>query len=50
MADFHSAPRSTLLADGANENPEDNKSEEMPEETMEKTPIEEGIVETDLSE
>lgn len=53
MAEFHSAPRSTLLADGAdgaNENPEDNKSEEMPEETMKKTPIEEDIVETDLSE
>ena len=49
MADFHSAPQSTLLADdadGASEHSEDIK----PEETLEVTPIEEGIVETELTE
>jgi hypothetical protein len=56
MADFHSAPRSTLLADGAggaNENPEDNKSEEMPEQTPEEplkeTPAE-TLIEEDIAE
>ena len=45
MADFHSAPQSTLLADRADENPEDIQSEEMPEEKPEETLVEEAIVE-----
>jgi hypothetical protein len=42
MADFHSAPQITLLADGANEKVEDTISEE--------TMAEEGIIETELTE
>jgi hypothetical protein len=42
MADFHSAPQITLLADGANEKAADNKSEE--------TMVEEGIIEIELTQ
>ena len=58
MADFHSAPRSILLADFADEKSEDETSEETPErmteempaEMQNEKPVKEDIVETELTE
>ena len=52
LADFHSAPRSTLLAessDAVDETPEDNESEKIPEEMPFETPTE-TVVEEDIVE